>query len=72
MVSLNGTTAYFTRMTKQMDTGDDNKTYRLKVLGLVKHDGDDKGMNNIIKLLTAKKVHCVYSVKPVTTVICSE
>ena len=72
-VSLNGTTAYFTRMTKVMDTGaEDNKTYRLKVLGLVKHEGSDKDMDNIIKLLTARKVQCQYSTKVVTTVLCSE
>jgi hypothetical protein len=59
-------------MTKQMDTGEDNKTLAVKVLGLVKYDGEERDMNAIIKFLTARKVHCVYSVKPVTTVICSE
>jgi len=72
MVSYKGTTAYFTRMTKNMDTGAEDKTQRIKVLGLVKHDGTDVGINAIIKLITAKKINCVYSVKPITTVICSE
>lgn len=71
-ISLNGTTAYFTRMTKTFDTGEDNKTKQVKVMGLIKHEGTDKGMDSIIKLLTAKKVHCLYSNKMVTTVICNE
>lgn len=71
-VSHNGTVAHFTRMTKQMDTGEDDKTIQVKVMGLVKHDGTDKGVQDILKLLVAKKVHCVYSTKPMTTVLCTE
>lgn len=71
-LSMNGTTAFFTRMTKNFDMGEDNNTKRIKVMGLVKYEGDEKGMNHIIKALTARKLKCVYSVKPVTTVICSE
>jgi len=72
IVSLNGTKAYFTRMTKAMDTGEENKTHRIKVMGLVKVEGSDANVNKIIQLLTAKKIHCTYSVKPITTVICTE
>jgi len=72
MVSHGGTTAYFTRMTKNFDTGEDDKTRQVKVMGLVKHEGDDKGLEKIIKLLTAKKVKCLYSSKMVTTVVCTE
>jgi len=72
MLSYKGTTAFFTRMTKNMDIGKEDKTLRIKVLGLVKYVGEEKVMNEIIKLLSAKKIKCQYSVKPVTTVICSE
>jgi len=72
IVSYGSTKAHFTRMTKLMDTGEDNKTHRLKVMGLVKHEGTDKEMDKIISLLTAKKIHCTYSVKPLTTVVCTE
>ncbi len=72
VVSYKGTKAFFTRMTKNMDIGAEDKTRQIKVLGLVKHEGTDDDLKQIIKTLTAKKIHCVYSVKPVTTVVCSE
>ena len=71
-VSYHGTNAFFTRMTKNMDIGEEGKTRQVKVLGLVRHDGEDKDLEKIIKLLTARKIRCAYSVQLVTTVVCSE
>lgn len=71
-VAVNGTQAFFTRMTKNMDTGEENKTHRVKVLGLVKFEGTETGMNKIVRLLTAKKIQCTYTPKTVMEVLCTE
>lgn len=61
-------TATFTRMTKKIEIGD-GKTEMMKVLGIVRSDGDE---SNIINLCGAKKFVCKYDTQLVRTVICSE
>jgi hypothetical protein len=70
VVSCNGARSIFTRMTKKLVHGDENKMKSVKVLGLVVTEGSEKDSANLIKILGAKKVHCQYSTQPVRTVIC--
>lgn len=71
-LSYKGTRVFFTSMCKTMDTGDDNRTYKLRVLGFVKAEGTQAGTDAILDLLTAKKFKCQYSIQTLTTVLCSE
>jgi len=71
-VSWKNDAVTFTRVTKNM-IGDDGKTERLAMLGLVLRDDlNVKAVNTIIKKLSADKIHCKYGVTTTRTVVCSK
>ena len=66
-LSFNGTTAFFTSVTKAIHPDETDQRKKLRVLGLTSSEGNTAPM---IQEINAKKYSCTFEIVPVRRVIC--